>query len=78
MLSSLPGDAITSVKIDGVAHEFQKLDGVIEDVTAIVLNLKSVILKNHSQDENKILRLSASKEGEVKAGDIEKMLISKF
>lgn len=72
MLSSLPGDAITSVKIDGVAHEFQKLDGVIEDVTAIVLNLKSVILKNHSQDENKILRLSASKEGEVKAGDIEK------
>lgn len=72
MLSSLPGDAITSVKIDGVAHEFQKLDGVIEDVTAIVLNLKSVILKNHSQDENKILRLSVSKEGEVKAGDIEK------
>ena len=40
MLSSLPGDAITSVKIDGVAHEFQKIDGVIEDVTAIVLNLK--------------------------------------
>ena len=72
MLSSLPGDAITSVKIDGVAHEFQKIDGVIEDVTAIVLNLKSVVLKNHSQDENKILRLSASKEGEVKAGDIEK------
>ena len=69
MLSSLPGDAITSVKIDGVAHEFQKIDGVIEDVTAIVLNLKSVVLKNHSQDENKILRLSASKEGEVKAGD---------
>ncbi len=72
MLSSLPGDAITSVKIDGVAHEFQKIDGVIEDVTAIVLNLKSIVLKNHSQDENKILRLSASKEGEVKAGDIEK------
>lgn len=41
MLSSLPGDAITSIKIDGVAHEFQKLDGVIEDVTAIVLNVKA-------------------------------------
>jgi len=72
MLSSLPGDAITSVKIDGVAHEFQKIDGVIEDVTAIVLNLKSLVLKNHSSDQNKILRLSANKEGEVKASDIEK------
>ena len=58
MLSSLPGDAITSVKIDGVDHEFQKMDGVIEDVTAIILNLKSVVLKNHSDDENKIIRLS--------------------
>ena len=46
MLSSLPGDAITSVKIDGVAHEFQKIDGVVEDVTAIVLNLKSIVIKN--------------------------------
>jgi len=45
MLSSLPGDAITSVKIDGVAHEFQKIDGVVEDVTSIVLNLKSIVLK---------------------------------
>ena len=50
MLSSLPGDAITSVKIDGVAHEFQKIDGVIEDVTAIVLNIKSLVIKNHSDD----------------------------
>ena len=71
ILSSLPGDAITSVKIDGVAHEFQKIDGVIEDVTAIVLNLKSVVLKNHSKDENKIIRLSANKQGVVTAGDIE-------
>ena len=55
MLSSLPGDAITSVKIDGVAHEFQKIDGVIEDVTAIVLNLKGVVIKNHSKDDDKIL-----------------------
>ncbi len=71
MLSSLPGDAITSVKIDGVAHEFQKIDGVIEDVTAIVLNLKSVVIKNHSKDENKIIRLKANTPGAVTAGDIE-------
>lgn len=71
MLSSLPGDAITSVKIDGVAHEFQKIDGVIEDVTAIVLNLKSVVIKNNSTDYDKVLRLSSNTEGEVKAGDIE-------
>lgn len=70
MLSSLPGSAITSVKIDGVMHEFQKLDGVVEDVTAIVLALKSVVIKNHS-DEDKVIRLSVSKEGPVTAGDIE-------
>lgn len=72
MLSSLPGDAITSVKIDGVAHEFQKIDGVIEDVTAIVLNLKSIVIKNHAKDEDKIIRLSKSTPGVVTAGDIEK------
>ncbi len=72
MLSSLPGDAITSVKIDGVAHEFQKIDGVIEDVTAIVLNLKSIVLKNYAKDDSKILRLKADKEGVVRASDIEK------
>ena len=71
MLSSLPGDAITSVKIDGVAHEFQKIDGVIEDVTAIVLNLKSVVIKNHSKEEDKVIRLKANTEGVVTAGDIE-------
>lgn len=70
MLSSMPGSAITSVKIDGVMHEFQKIDGVIEDVTTIVLNLKSVVIKNHTK-ENKTIRLSANKEGAVKAGDIE-------
>ena len=72
MLSSLPGDAITSVKIDGVAHEFQKIDGVVEDVAAIVLNLKSVVIKNHSKDENKIIRLTKNTPGVVTAGDIEK------
>ena len=72
MLSSLPGDAITSVKIDGVAHEFQKIYGVVEDVTAIVLNLKSIVIKNHAKDENKIIRLTKNTPGVVTAGDIEK------
>ena len=72
MLSSLPGDAITSIKIDGVAHEFQKIDGVIEDVTAIVLNVKSIVLKNHSNDYNKVLRLEKTGPCTITAADIEK------
>ena len=71
MLSSLPGSAITSVKIEGVMHEFQKIDGVVEDVTAIILALKSIVIKNHSEDE-KVIRLFADKEGTVTAGDIER------
>ncbi len=70
MLSSLPGSAITSVKIEGVMHEFQKIDGVVEDVTAIILALKSIVIKNHTE-EDKIIRLSADKEGTITAGDIE-------
>ena len=70
MLSSLPGSAITSVKIDGVSHEFQTIDGVREDVALIVLNLKGVVIKNHS-NENKVIRLNATKEGVVTAGDFE-------
>jgi len=70
MLSSLPGSAITSVKIAGVMHEFQKIDGVVEDVTAIVLALKSIVIKNHTED-TKIMRLTADKEGTITAGDIE-------
>ena len=71
LLSSLPGSAITTVKIDGVMHEFQKMEGVVEDVTTIVLNLKNLVLKNHSSDE-KTIRLVASKEGPVLASDIER------
>ena len=70
MLSSMPGSAITSVKIEGVMHEFQKIDGVVEDVVTIVLNLKSVVIKNHTNEDKKI-RLCVSKEGAVTAGDIE-------
>ena len=70
MLSSLPGSAITSVKIDGVLHEFQTIDGVYEDVTTIILNLKGVVIKNHS-NEPKVVRINTTKEGEITAGDIE-------
>ena len=70
MLSSLPGSAITSVKIDGVSHEFQTIDGVREDVALIILNLKGIVIKNHT-DEPKVIRLNATTEGVVTAGDIE-------
>ena len=70
MLSSLPGSAITSVKIDGVLHEFQKIDGIREDVTTIIINLKSLVLKNHTKEE-KVMRLTANSEGVVTAGMIE-------
>ena len=70
MLSSLPGSAITSVKIDGVLHEFQTIEGVVEDVTTIILNLKNVVIKKHCE-EDKIIRLNATTEGVVKAGDFE-------
>ena len=70
MLSSLPGSAISSIKIDGVLHEFQTLDGVYEDVTTIILNLKGVVFKNYS-NEPKVVRIHATKEGEVTAADIE-------
>ena len=66
MLSSLPGSAISSIKIDGVLHEFQTIDGVYEDVTTIILNLKGVVFKNHS-NEPKVVRIHATKEGEVTA-----------
>ena len=69
LLSSLPGYAITSVKIDGVLHEFSTIDGVKEDVTEIVLNLKGVILKIHG-DGPKTIYIDASGKGEVTAGDI--------
>ena len=70
MLSSLPGSAITSVKIEGVMHEFQTIDGIMEDVTSIVLNLKNVVVKNHTEEDS-VIRLITDKEGVVTAGDIE-------
>ena len=69
LLSSLPGVAITSVKIDGVLHEFSTIPGVKEDVTEIVLNPKGVTAKLYS-DGPKTVRIEASGEGEVTAGSI--------
>ena len=69
LLSSLPGSAITSVKIDGVLHEFSTIPNVVEDVPEIVINLKNVRLKL-DQNEEKILRIDVKGPAEVKAGDI--------
>lgn len=71
LLSSLPGSAVTTVKIDGVMHEFQKIEGVVEDVTSIVLALKKLVVKNYTGDVQ-TLRLVKSTEGLVTAADIEK------
>lgn len=69
LLSSLPGAAITSVKIEGVLHEFSSIPNVIEDVPEIIVNLKSVRLKMHEK-EVKTIKIDFNGEGEVKAGDI--------
>ncbi len=69
LLSSLPGAAVTSVKIDGVLHEFSTVPGVVEDVTDIILNLKGLCIKMHT-DEERILKVDFEGPGIVKAGDI--------
>ena len=70
LLSSLEGAAVTSLKVDGAMHEFATIDGVVEDVTDIVLNLKKVKFKAHSRDEQ-VLMLTVNKEGAVTAADIQ-------
>ena len=70
LLSSLPGCAITSVKIDGVLHEFSTIPNVVEDVPEVIVNLKNVRLKFDGNEE-KTLRINFKGEGEVTAGDIE-------
>ena len=69
LLSSLPGVAATSIRIDGVLHEFSTIEGVKEDVTEIVLNLKGLICKLHCQGPKKVV-IDAAGECEVTAGDI--------
>lgn len=71
LLSSLPGAAIVNVKIDGAEHEFQNVDGVVEDVITIILNLKRVVLLVDSEDPNYEATIEIHKgEGEVTAADI--------
>ncbi|MDH5633200.1 MAG: DNA-directed RNA polymerase subunit alpha [Gammaproteobacteria bacterium] len=70
LLSSMPGSAITEVKIDGVLHEYSAIEGVQEDVLEILLNLKNVALRMHNRSEA-VLKLSKDGAGEVKAGDIQ-------
>jgi DNA-directed RNA polymerase subunit alpha len=69
LLSSLEGAAITSIKVDGAMHEFTTIEGVVEDVTDIILNLKKVLFKAASRDAQSVL-LSVHKDGVVTAGDI--------
>ena len=71
LLSSLPGAAVSNVKIDGVLHEFSVIPGVKEDVTEIILNLKGLAIKNTSEsNEPKIAYIDMEGEGEVKGSDI--------
>jgi DNA-directed RNA polymerase subunit alpha len=70
LLSSIEGAAISSVRIDGVKHEFQSIEGVVEDATDIVLNLKQVLIKSHKRDTVR-LALNVEKEGRVTAADIQ-------
>ena len=70
MLSSMPGSAIVAVKIEGVMHEFQTMEGVVEDVTSIILNLKSVVVKKNSEGISRA-HISVSEERTVTAADIE-------
>jgi DNA-directed RNA polymerase subunit alpha len=69
LLSSLEGSAVTSIKIEGVDHEFSSISGVMEDVTDIVLNVKSLVIRLHSE-EPKTMTVSANKAGVITAGDI--------
>ncbi|MCI5493657.1 MAG: DNA-directed RNA polymerase subunit alpha [Lachnospiraceae bacterium] len=72
MLSSLPGAAVSQVKIDGVLHEFSSIPGVKEDVTEIIMNIKNLAIKNNSTtNESKIAYIEFSGEGVVTAGDIQ-------
>ncbi len=69
LLSSLPGAAITSIKMDGVLHEFSTVPGVLEDTTEMILNIKQIVL-DYSGSERKFIRIEKQGPGEVLAGDI--------
>jgi DNA-directed RNA polymerase subunit alpha len=70
LLSSIEGAAISSVKIEGVQHEFQSIDGIVEDVTDVILNLKKVLVVSHKKETVRVF-IDVKKSGEVTAGDIQ-------
>jgi DNA-directed RNA polymerase subunit alpha len=70
LLSSIPGASITQIKIDGVLHEFSTIDGVTEDITDIVLNLKELVIRSENEETNTVY-LKVTGPSEVTAGDIE-------
>jgi DNA-directed RNA polymerase subunit alpha len=70
LLSTIEGTAVTSVKIEGVAHEFSSIKGVREDVTDIILNLKGVVIRSEGAHGTGVLRLEKDGPAEVRAGDI--------
>jgi len=70
LLSSIEGSAVTWVKIDGVSNEFSSIPGVVQDVTDIILNVKSIVVKSHA-DEPKLMKLSGNKKGALTAGMIQ-------
>jgi DNA-directed RNA polymerase subunit alpha len=75
MLSSLEGFAITSVRIEGVEHEFSTVPGVVEDVTEIILNLKQVCFKRQIEDvDNESVSISISGNDQITAGDFQKFI----
>lgn len=71
LLSSLEGSAITQLKIRGANHEFSSIQGVLEDVTDIVLNVKSLVVKNHSDDQMKVITVEKNTAGPITGADIQ-------
>src|SRR5258708_3658599 len=69
LLSSLEGSAVTKIKIQGVQHEFSSIPGMVEDITDLVLNLKGLVVKNHSES-NRTIRIERDRRGVVTAADI--------
>src|SRR6188474_3900149 len=70
LLSSLEGSAVTQIKIQGSQHEFTTLPGVVEDMTDVVLNVKSLVVKNHT-DQTKIMRIEKTTRGVVTGADVQ-------
>lgn len=71
LLSSLEGSAITQLKIRGANHEFSSIEGILEDLTDIVLNVKSLVVKNHSEDNMKVVTIEKSTAGPITGADVQ-------